>query len=100
MEVINLNSKLIRGIQTYFRNQPVLKAYLFGSVVKNQQDSKSDLDILVKLDYSKPIGLNFMQMQLDLEDIVNRKVDLVSENAISKYIKPFIDEEKILIYEK
>jgi predicted nucleotidyltransferase len=35
-----------------------------------------------------------------LEDLLKRKVDLLTSNSVSKYIKPFIDSEKILIYEK
>jgi hypothetical protein len=39
-------------------------------------------------------------MKLDLEKLLNNEVDLVSSNGISKYIKPLVDEEKRLIYEK
>jgi len=37
-------------------------------------------------------------MQLELEEILERKVDLVSSKGISKYIKPIVDTEKKLIY--
>lgn len=84
----------------YFRKKPVLKAYIFGSVIRNEDDEKSDIDILVELDYSQSIGLEFVEMKLDLEKILNRKVDLLSSNAISKYIRPFIDKDKVLIYER
>ena len=85
-------------IQQYLSTQPVLKAYLFGSYAKNKSTNNSDIDILVELDYSYPIGLEFIQMQFDLEKLLKRKVDLVSERAVSKYIKPIIDVEKKLIY--
>ncbi len=91
------NSKL-ESIKAYFKTRPVLKAYLFGSYVRGQADGKSDIDILVDLDYSQRIGLGFVQMQLDLEDMLNTKVDLVSSNSLSKYIKPIVDKEKRLIY--
>ena len=39
-------------------------------------------------------------MQLDLQDLLNRNVDLISDKAVSKYIRPFIDNDKELIYEK
>lgn len=77
-----------------------MKAYLFGSYVRGKADNKSDIDILVYLDYSQKIGLQFIQMKLDLEKLLDREVDLVSSNGMSKYIKPLIDEEKRLIYEK
>jgi predicted nucleotidyltransferase len=87
-------------VREYFTDKPVLKAYLFGSFARSETDTDSDIDILVELDYSHPIGLEFIKMQLDLEEIFNRKVDLVTEKSMSKYVKPNIDKDKILIYEK
>lgn len=95
-----LDNAKIESIKNYFKTRPVLKAYLFGSCVRGQADDKSDIDILVDLDYSQKIGLQFIQMKLDLEKLLNNQVDLVSSNGISKYIKPIIDVEKRLIYEK
>ncbi|MEX2512876.1 MAG: nucleotidyltransferase domain-containing protein [Cyclobacteriaceae bacterium] len=88
----------LETIKEYFRTRPVLKAYLFGSYVRGQADNQSDFDILVNLDYSQKFGLGFVQMQIDLERMLNTKVDLVSSNSLSKYIKPLIDSEKKLIY--
>jgi predicted nucleotidyltransferase len=41
----------------------VIDAYLFGSYSRGDADENSDIDILVELDYSKLIGLEFVQMQ-------------------------------------
>jgi len=87
-------------IRDYFLAKPVKKAFLFGSVSRGESSADSDLDILVELDYSMPIGLAFVQMQLELQDILQKKVDLVSSNSLSKYIKPFVDRDKVLIYER
>jgi predicted nucleotidyltransferase len=95
---MKLENSKIESIKQYFNTQPVLKAYLFGSYVRGQADSESDIDILVDLDYSQRIGLRFVQMKIDLEEILNSKVDLVSSNGLSKYIKPIIDTEKMMIY--
>ncbi len=95
---MTLDTAKIEAIKEYFRTKPVLKAYLFGSYVRGQADSASDIDILVDLDYSQRIGLGFIQMQIDLEKILNSKVDLVSSNSLSKYIKPLVDTEKKMIY--
>lgn len=97
---MTLDNTKIESIKNYFKTRPVLKAYLFGSYVKGVADNKSDIDILVDLDYSQKIGLLFIQMKLDLEKLLNNKVDLVSSNGMSKYIKPLVDKEKRLIYEK
>ncbi len=97
---MTLDSTKIESIKDYFKTRPVLKAYLFGSYVRDVADNKSDIDILVDLDYSQKIGLQFIQMKLDLEKLLDNKVDLVSSNGMSKYIKPLVDVEKRLIYEK
>jgi uncharacterized protein len=95
-----LSKNQIKNISDYFKDKPVLKAYLFGSHVRNESESDSDIDILVELDYSQQIGLKYIKMQLELEKLLNNRVDLLSDNAISKYIRPIIDREKKLIYEK
>jgi len=100
MTMMRLNKSKLQKIKNYFKDKPVKKAYLFGSYSRNSADENSDLDIIVELDYSQHIGLKFVKMQLDLQEILQTKVDLLSEKAISKYIRPYIDNEKELIYEK
>ena len=95
---LKLDAKKIEAIKNHFETRPVLKAYLFGSFARNESDSESDIDILVDLDYSQKIGLQFIQMKIDLELLLNNKVDLVSSNGLSPYIKPIIENEKQLIY--
>lgn len=97
---MTLDDIKIQSINNYFKTKPVLRAYLFGSYVRGNADSESDIDILVDLDYDQRIGLQFIQMKFDLEKLLNNKVDLVSSNGMSKYIKPIVDMEKLLIYAK
>lgn len=95
---MKLSSLQINQIQDFFSNQPVLKAYLFGSYVRGEENENSDIDLLVELDYSQPIGLEFIQMQIDLQQLLSKKVDLISARGLSRYIKPILDNEKKLIY--
>jgi Predicted nucleotidyltransferases len=97
---MKLDASQIEKIRSYFKTRPVLKAYLFGSYVRDEADDQSDIDILVDLDYSQRIGLQFIQMKIDLEKLLNTKVDLVSSNGLSKYVKPLVDHEKQLIYKR
>ena len=97
---MQLSANDIQIVKDYFSGQPVIKAYLFGSFSRNEADHNSDVDILVDLDYSKHIGLAFITMQSDLQQKLHKKIDLISSKAISKYIKPFIERDKILIYER
>ena len=94
-----MDSKMIETIREYFKTQPVLKAWLFGSYARGEETPDSDVDILVDLDYSKPVGLEFIQMQLDLQALLKKPIDLVSSRGMSKYIKPYVDSEKFLLYE-
>ena len=97
-----LSANDIAIIKEYFKQQPVLKAFLFGSFARNEASADSDIDILVDLDYSKHIGLGlgFMNMKFELEDKLKRNIDIVSSKAVSKYISPFINKDKQLIYER
>jgi hypothetical protein len=95
---MSLSTNQINIIKDFFSRQPVLRAYLFGSYVRNEENQNSDIDLLVELDYSKPIGLEFIQMRLDLQELLSKKVDLISVRGLSKYIKPILDNEKKLIY--
>lgn len=95
-----LQQSEINLIREYFKDKPVLKVYLFGSYVRNQANIDSDIDILVELDYNEQIGLKFIKMKNELQEILKKRVDLLSSNAISKHIRPIIDREKELIYAK
>jgi predicted nucleotidyltransferase len=95
---MNLSKNQITLISNFFSKQPVLKAYLFGSYGRGVGNENSDIDLLVELDYTQPIGLEFIQMQLDLQKLLSTKVDLVSARGLSKYLKPVLDKEKKLIY--
>ncbi|GAB3790669.1 hypothetical protein GCM10028818_61100 [Spirosoma horti] len=86
-------------IQQYFGSQPVRKAYLFGSQARGESTNGSDVDILVELEPTVSL-FDFVRMKLQLEDILHMPVDLISANGLSPYIKPYIDQDKMLIYEK
>ena len=87
-------------VADYFKTQPVLKAWLFGSFSRNEQRPDSDVDIIVLLDKSRPIGLKFFGMWNDLEELLGRKVDLVSEGTLLPFAQQSADKDKILIYER
>lgn len=67
---------------------------LFGSLARNEGAPESDIDILV--DFSEPIGIEFVYLSDELENILKRKVDLVSRTGVKDYYYKQI--EKDLIY--
>lgn len=87
-------------IADYFRTQPVLKAWLFGSFARGEETPLSDVDIIVMLDPAKPVGLKFFGMWNDLEELLDRKVDLVTDNSLADFARESAERDKILIYER
>lgn len=97
---MQLSKHDIKIISDFFKDKPVLKAYLFGSYSRNEAEAKSDVDIMVDLDYSTHIGLEFVRMKIDLEKKLNKTVELISSNAVSQHILSFIEKDKVVIYER
>lgn len=87
-------------VSRYFANQPVLKAWLFGSFARDEQTPLSDVDILVVLDPSQRVGLKFFGMWNDLEVLLDRSVDLVTEGSLAPFAAESANRDKILIYER
>ena len=84
----------------YFKTQPVVKAWIFGSVARGEETPLSDIDILVVLDHTQPIGLKFYGMWNDLEQLLDRSVDLVTESSLADFARESVERDKILIYER
>jgi predicted nucleotidyltransferase len=91
--------KQIDIIRNYLKEQQVVRAYLFGSSVRNETSRDSDVDLLLQPGPDMNL-FSFAKMKLQLEELLQKPVDVVSENGLSPHIKPFIDQEKNLIYEK
>lgn len=68
---------------------------IFGSYVRNDQKEDSDLDLIVSFEET-PTLLEFIALKGYLENITGIKVDLVTEEGISPYIKPYIEEVEVL----
>lgn len=92
---------MIQIIADYFKTQPVLKAWLFGSYARGEETENSDVDILVAFDKNAKVSLiGHASMMLDLEDMLNKKVDLVKEGTLLPFAVDSVNKDKLLIYEK
>ena len=88
-------------IADYFKTQPVLKAWLFGSYSRGEQTADSDVDLLVEFDHSSPIGLfAFARMHRELEERLGCKVDLVEEGTLRPAVAANASQDKKMIYER
>jgi len=92
--------EMIPRIREYMATQPVERAYLFGSCSRGEETPESDIDILVSLDYSQPIGMRYFGMITDLEERLGRTVDLVSEEGLLPFARPSVERDKLLVYER
>ncbi len=89
-----LNKSII--LQTLAAHQQELSAFgvtqigLFGSFIRDEARADSDIDLLVDIHKEKKTFKNFMGLAYYLEDLLGRKVELVTKQSLSPYIGPHI----------
>jgi predicted nucleotidyltransferase len=88
--------------QTLKKFKPILKDRfkvkeigIFGSYVRGEESEESDIDILVE--FSEPIGWEFIDVKEFLEEILGREVDLVTVKALKPQIKESIMKEVVYV---
>lgn len=69
---------------------------IFGSVARNDDNHNSDIDILVKF-IDTPTFDRYMDLKFFLEELLGRKVDLVTEDALREEIKPYVKKDLIRV---
>ena len=88
-------------IADYFKTQPVLKAWLFGSFARGEETPESDVDILFVPDMSGHFSLFTLGgMYMDLKDLLGREIDLVPEGSLLPFAQETAEQDKTLIYER
>jgi predicted nucleotidyltransferase len=91
---------LIKIIIDYLKSDGrVAKAYLFGSFARGEEKAASDIDIMVTFS-EKASGtlLDYADLKFNLENLLNRKVDIVEEGYVQPFALPSINRDKIKIY--
>ena len=88
-------------IAEYFKTQPVLKVWLFGSFARGEQTPESDVDILIVPDRSQHFSLFTLSgMYEDLKELLGREVDLRTDGGLMPFARESAERDKILIYER
>ena len=72
---------------------------LYGSYSRGEQTKDSDLDLLVSFDKKKGL-LDLISIEQKLSELLNIKVDVVTKEGLNKHIKPYIQDDLKIIYEK
>ena len=92
----------IEQIQELCKTNNVKTLYAFGSVVRDDFNESSDVDMVVDIDEKAPFKYTdiYFNLKSRLEDILKRQVDLLEERAIkNKFFRRELDNTKVMIYE-
>lgn len=96
-----MQQSVINKITNFFTNQPIEKAWLFGSYSRGEEKRGSDIDILVRFLPNAHITLfKYAQMVNALQRILRKKVDLVQEGQLKDFATESAGHDKVLIYER
>ncbi len=74
-------------IAEFCRRNHIRRLALFGSVLRDDFRADSDVDVLVEFEPGTRVGLRFFDMQLELSEILGRKVDLNTIGFLSRYFR-------------
>ena len=95
IQIQNITKKIIPTL----KSQGIVKAGIFGSYATGEAKENSDVDLLVELKDDKSL-LDLVGLKLELEDVLGRKVDVLTYDAIYPPLRDIILNEQKLIYEK
>ena len=79
-------------IKKYLSQYPISKIGVFGSFARNEHNPDSDIDILVT--YDEPVNLfTLARMHRELSELLERKVDIVSEKYLHPRMKAAVEQD-------
>ena len=95
----DLKQKIIQAVETDPHKDVIKSISIFGSYLHGDQKPNSDIDLLLELE--KTVGLfTLAAIQINLEEKLGIKVDLVEKGSLSKYIKDDVLGEAQKVYER
>ncbi|MCK4264054.1 MAG: nucleotidyltransferase family protein [Candidatus Aminicenantes bacterium] len=93
MTIMEIKNKIMPVLNKY----GVKKASLFGSVVREEQTDSSDIDLLVELPETASL-LELASLKLDLEEILKKKVDVLTFDSLHPLLKDKILHEQEAVF--
>ncbi|MBC2697240.1 MAG: nucleotidyltransferase family protein [ANME-2 cluster archaeon] len=91
-QIIEITEKILNAL----KQNDVKRASLFGSVVRGELTDESDIDILVEFKGKKSL-LDLVGLKLELEEMLKRKVDILTYNSLHPLLKDRILREQEVI---
>lgn len=95
MNIQNIKAKIVPILE----NQGVTRAAVFGSHATGEAKRNSDVDLLVEFRTRKSL-FDLVGLKLELEEVLKKKVDLLTYKSIHPLLKDVILNEQRIIYEK
>lgn len=89
--------EIISLIKPILLNFEIKRASLFGSFAKGNATESSDIDILVEFGEGKSL-FDLIRLEMKIEEVLNKKVDVITFNSIHPYLKESILSEQVVIY--
>lgn len=90
-----IKSALLSHKQRLFSKYPIKSMAIFGSYARNEQMGHSDIDIMVE--FHDKIGIRFIDLADEIEELIGQKVDLVSKNGIKEKYYEAIKSDLIYV---
>jgi predicted nucleotidyltransferase len=97
IQAISLSSFQIKD---FCQKYHIRKLAFFGSVMRVDFESDSDIDVLVEFEPGHIPGLDFFLIEVELSDLLGRKVDLQTINFLSPEIRQVALSEAVVAYEQ
>jgi uncharacterized protein len=86
------------ALAEYCRTHSISRLRVFGSFARGEATSGSDLDLIA--DFASPVSLfDIVRIEDQLSELLGMRVDLLTEDGISPYIKPRIANDVQVVYE-
>ncbi len=74
-----------------FNRYPLKSMAIFGSYSDGTATEKSDIDIMVE--FTQPVGFEFIDLSIELEELLQKRVDLVTRQAVSPQLMMFVSPQ-------
>ena len=97
----NMDIAIINTLCEFFRTKPVDKVWVFGSFSRGEETVQSDVDILISFTPGAKFSLlDHSKWVYQLEDLLQRPVDLVKDGSLLPFAVESANHDKILVYER
>lgn len=101
MKKEEIKSRLHEAVKRDEHVEDIKTVALFGSFARGEDQPGSDVDVLVEFTEDSHVGFfTYVEIQRNLTEAIGRKVDLVTPEALSKYIRKEVLEQAEIVYER